>query len=207
MGKKDKRIDAYIGKAAEFAKPVLNHLRKLVHETCPDVEEAIKWGMPYFIYKDEMMCGMASFKQHCVFGFWKATLMKDPVLLENARKESAMGHLGRITSMKDLPSDVKIRSYIKEAMKLNEDGVKNKITTRGKAKALKEPDYFLKAVKKSKKAWTAYQAFSQSHKNEYVEWITEAKTAPTREKRIAQMMEWLEESKPRNWKYMKEYKK
>src|SRR5205085_5821992 len=122
MGKKAKVIDAYIAKSADFAKPVLNHIRKLVHEACPDVEEKMKWSFPHFDYKGEMMCSMAAFKQHCAFGFWKAALMKDPKLVENAKTEEAMGHMGRITSLKDLPPDKKLTGYIKEAMKLNELG-------------------------------------------------------------------------------------
>src|SRR4249920_1912524 len=124
MGKKEKAIDNYIARSADFAKPILNHIRELVHKTCPDAEEKMKWSFPHFDYKGEMMCSMAAFKQHCVFGFWKAALMKDPVLIENARSEVAMGHLGRITSLKNLPSDKKIIVWIKEAMKLNDEGIK-----------------------------------------------------------------------------------
>src|SRR3989339_1231974 len=123
MGKKDPRVDAYIAKSQEFAKPILEHLRALVHKACPGVEETIKWGFASFDYKGPY-CSMAAFKQHCVFGFWKAALMKDPVLMSNAKSETAMGHMGRITSLKDLPSDKVLISYLKEAAKLNDDGVK-----------------------------------------------------------------------------------
>ncbi len=121
--KKNEDVDQYIKKAQPFAQPILIHLRKLIHETCPNVEEKIKWGMPSFEYKG-LLCGFAAFKEHCTFGFWKASLMKDPTLMLNAKSEVAMGHLGRITSIKDLPSDKKIIGYIKEAMKLNDDGIK-----------------------------------------------------------------------------------
>ena len=114
MAKKEKAIDTYIAKSAGFAKPILNHIRELVHKACPDVEEKIKWGMPFFDYKGEMLCHMASFKQHAVMGFWKAPLMKDSILVENAKSETAMGHLGKISSLKDLPSDKKITAWIKK---------------------------------------------------------------------------------------------
>jgi hypothetical protein len=126
MPQTDSRIDAYIAKGEPFAQPVLTHLRLLVHEACPEVEETIKWGFPHFDYKGEMMCSMASFKKHCVFGFWKASLMKDPALVETAKTEVAMGHIGKITTLKELPSDRKMKAWIKEAMKLNEQGVKIK---------------------------------------------------------------------------------
>lgn len=130
--KTDKRIDAYIQKSAAFAQPILMHLRELVHEACPEVEETMKWNFPHFMYKNDMFCSMASFKQHCVFGFWKAALMKDKQLMEMAKSEVAMGHLGRITSMADLPSDQKMKGWIREAMKLNDAGVKVKRVTKSR---------------------------------------------------------------------------
>src|SRR5689334_22909319 len=125
MGKKDPRIDAYIAKAADFAKPILKHYRELVHKACPDVEEVIKWGFPHFDYKGGPMSSMASFKQHCAIGFWKAALMTESKkLVEKAKTEEAMGHMGRITSLKDLPKDSVLRAYIKDAMRLNDAGIK-----------------------------------------------------------------------------------
>ncbi len=203
MGKLDKRIDAYIVKAQPFAWPILEHLRTLVHKVCPEVEESIKWSFPHFNYKGEMMCSMASFKQHCAFGFWKAALMKDKTLLANAKGETAMGHLGRITSLKDLPSDATIIRYLKEAMKLNDAGIKMEKKKRISMNKLVIPGYFTKELKKSKAAQKTFEAFSPSNKKEYVLWITEAKTEVTRKSRMATAIEWMAEGKPRNWKYMK----
>lgn len=201
MGKRDKRIDTYILKSADFAIPILNHLRELVHVACPDVEETVKWGFPHFDYKG-VMCSMASFKQHCVFGFWKAALMKDKKLMANAKSETSMGHLGRIESLNDLPSDSVMIRYIKEAAKLNEAGIKLEKKAPVK-KALVIPTYFTKALKTNKKAQTTFKTFSYSNQKDYVEWITEAKTDATREKRMATALEWMAEGKVRNWKYMK----
>lgn len=202
MAKKEKAIDAYIAKSADFAKPILNHIRNLVHKTCPGVEEKMKWSFPHFDYRDEMMCSMAAFKQHAVFGFWKAAIMKDPVLLENARSEVAMGHLGRLTSLKELPSDKKMTAWIKEAMQLNEKGIKLPSKTKpAQKKELVVPDHFLKALSKNKKAKQVFENFAYSHKKEYLEWITEAKTEETRNKRMATALEWIAEGKGRNWKY------
>jgi uncharacterized protein YdeI (YjbR/CyaY-like superfamily) len=206
MAIKEKKINAYIAKSADFAKPILNHIRELVHKTCPDVEEKVKWGMPFFDYKGEMLCHMASFKQHAVMGFWKAPLMKDSILVENAKSETAMGHLGRIGSLKDLPSDKKITAWIKEAMELNDKGIKlpAKVKPTEKAKTeLPVPDYFTKALAKNKKAKQVFENFAYSHKKEYLMWITEAKTEETRNKRMATALEWLAEGKSRLWKYDK----
>lgn len=202
--KTNTKVDEYINKVQPFAKPILSHLRKLIHETCTDVEENIKWGMPSFEYFG-MMCGFAAFKQHCTFGFWKASLMKDPVLMINAKSENAMGHLGRITSLKDLPSDKKIISYIKEAMRLNEEGIKVVKAKPVKEKDIVVPEDVLSSIKKNKKAFATFKAFSASNKKEYLDWITEAKTDATKEKRLSQAIEWMAEGKPRNWKYMKKY--
>jgi uncharacterized protein YdeI (YjbR/CyaY-like superfamily) len=202
MGQKNKAIDTYIAKSADFAKPILNHLRELVHAACPDVEEKTKWGMPHFDYKGEMMCSMAAFKGHAVLGFWKAALMKDPVLKETAQSEVAMGHLGRITSLKDLPADKKITGWIKEAMQLNDKGIKLPAKTKStEKKELIAPDYFIKAIAKNKKAAATFDGFSYSHKKEYIEWITEAKTEETRNKGMTQAIEMMAEGKSRNWKY------
>jgi uncharacterized protein YdeI (YjbR/CyaY-like superfamily) len=202
MAKKEKAVDTYIAKSADFAKPILNHIRELVHKTCPDAEEKMKWSMPFFDYKGEMLCHMAAFKQHAVMSFWKASLMKDPVLMENAKSEISMGHLGRITSLKDMPADKKIIAWIKEAMALNDKGIKlpakQKVTTK---KELVVPDYFIKALSKNKKALQTFEAFSYSDKKEYVEWIIDAKTDVTRDKRIATAIEMMAEGKSRNWKY------
>ena len=204
MATKEKKIDAYIAKSADFAKPILNHIRELVHKACPDVEEKMKWSFPHFDYKGEMMCSMAAFKQHAVLNFWKAALMKDPVLIENARSETAMGHLGRITSLKDLPADKKLAAWIKEAMLLNDKGIK--LPARKIPEVKKEiivPEFFMKAIKKNKKAWQNFESFAYSHRKEYIQWITEAKTEPTRLKRLTTAIEWIEAGKGRNWKYEK----
>lgn len=200
----DRRIDLYIDRAQPFARPILDHLRRLVHTACPDVEETIKWGFPHFDYKGEMMCSMAAFKRHCAFGFWKASLMKDKKLTANAESESAMGHLGRITSLDALPSDKKMNAYIKEAAALNAQGIKIKKSPAAKQQQpLMVPSYFSNAIKKNAKASEVFAAFSVSQKREYVEWIVEAKTEETRSKRLATAVEWISEGKIRNWKYVK----
>ncbi len=202
MLQKDKRIDTYILKSGDFARPVLNHLRRLVHTACPNVEETIKWGFPHFDYKG-MMCSMAAFKQHCAFGFWKTALMKDAKEMIG-KNEYAMGHLGKIKSITDLPPDKKIISWIKEAMKLNDDDVKLPERKRtASPKEMEIPDALQKALNKNKTAATAFDNFSPSHKREYVEWIDEAKTEETKNKRITQTIEWVAEGKSRNWKYMR----
>ena len=195
MGKTDPRVDQYIAKSADFAKPILMHLRKVVHAACPDVEETMKWSAPHFDYKG-MMCGMSAFKSHCAFGFWKSSLVLDGPGLRDA-----MGHFGRITSVGDLPSDRVLTGYIKKAAKLNDAGVKVARKSAQPKKPLSVPADFAGALKKKPAARKAFDAFSPSHRREYVEWITEAKTDATRQKRMATAVEWLAEGKSRNWKY------
>ena len=200
----DARIDAYIAKSADFAKPILTHLRKLVHKACPGVTETVKWGMPFFENNGAILCNMASFKQHCSFGFWNAPLLKDPEGILHIKEKNAMGHMDKITSLKDLPADKIMLAYLKEAALLNEQGVKKTVMTKKAPKApLPEPAELTAALKKNKKAKTTFDAFPPSHRREYIEWISEAKTDATREKRVATTIEWLEEGKDRNWKYRK----
>ena len=191
----DKRIDAYIEKSRDFARPILEHLRKLIHKACPDVEETIKWGSPHFDYKGSL-AGMASFKEHCAFGFWKHSLLEGTEL-----QRTAMGSFGRITSLKDLPKDKDIIALIHQAMELNEKRIKVPKKPAATKADILVPDALAAALAKNKKANTAFDKFSPSHRREYIEWITEAKTEPTRDKRVATAIEWLSEGKSRNWKY------
>ena len=192
-------VDGYIEKSQDFAKPILRHIRKLVRATIPEVEEVKKWSFPHFVYKGETLCSMAAFKEHCAFGFWKASLMKDPQKLMNGK--DAMGHFGRITSLKDLPSNKIMKEYIKEAAKLNDEGVKVIKVKKAPKEELETPDYFQKALNKNKNAKEYFEAFSPSCKREYIMWLTEAKTEATRNKRMESALEWIAEGKKRNWKY------
>ncbi len=203
MSATDSRIDAYIEKSAPFAKPVLQHIRELVHKACPAVEETMKWSFPHFDYKG-IMCSMASFKHHCAFSFWKASIMKDPERILKIKDRESMGHFDKISSLEDLPSDEVLIAYIKEAARLNDEEIKlPSKTKRLEKKELEIPDYLTAALKKNEKAQTCFDNFSPSHKREYIEWITEAKTEATRMKRIETAIEWLVEGKIRNWKYLK----
>lgn len=198
MAKRDPRVDAYIKKAQPFAKPILTHLRKVVHDACPDVEETVKWGMPHFDYKGPF-CGMAGFKGHATFGFWKGGLLK-----ENLPKvdEKAMGQFGRIASLADLPGAATLTRLVKAAAKLNDDGVAVKRKTAPKA-PLKTPPDLLAALKKNTKALATFTTFTPGRRREYVAWILEAKQAATRASRITTAVGWMAEGKVRNWKYVK----
>ena len=200
---KNKQIDAYIAKSADFAKPILTHLRELVHKACPDVEEVMKWSFPNFDYKG-VFCSMAAFKEHCSFGFWKASLMKDPKKILQVAERGGMGNFDRITSLKDLPSDKILLGFIKQAVELNDKGVKRPVTvTKKGSKTIDTPDYFAKALKKNKVAEKIFEELAYSHRKEYIQWFEEAKTGETRNKRITQAIEWIAEGKGRNWKYQK----
>ena len=201
MGTRDPRIDAYIAKSADFAKPVLTHLREVVHAACPQVEETMKWSFPHFMYEG-MLCGMASFKGHCTFGFWKGSLILDAA---GNRADEAMGQFGRITKIGDLPPKKVIAGYIKEAMRLNENGVKSPSRSQPKVKKppVVVPADVAAALKKNRKAAATFEQFSESHRREYIEWITEAKTDATRQRRLDTAIEWMAEGKSRNWKYVR----
>ena len=200
MGTRDKRIDAYIARSAEFAKPVLAHLRELVHQACPGVQETIKWGFPHFDYHG-ILCSMAAFKKHCTFGFWKAKLMTGYSKELQPVGKTAMGNLGRITRLQDLPSDARLRKHIKEATRLNKSGTRMERIPAAEKKLLTVPAFFKRELNKNPKAKATFDAFSYSHRKDYVEWVAEAKTETTRKKRMATSMEWLAAGKRHNWKY------
>jgi uncharacterized protein YdeI (YjbR/CyaY-like superfamily) len=201
MPTKHPAVDEYIAKAQPFARPILKRLRAAVHKGCPECVETIKWGMPSFDYNGPY-CSMAAFKAHCVFGFWKAKLLEDPKGILEKENRTAMGHLGRITSVDELPSDAAIVGLVRSAATLNAEGVKMKRVVKKKP-PLKVPPAILEAIRRNRAALATWEAFSASCKREYVEWISEAKTDATREKRMAHMLEWLADGKQRNWKYQK----
>jgi uncharacterized protein YdeI (YjbR/CyaY-like superfamily) len=196
MGKRDPRVDAYIARSAGFAQPILNHLRALVHRGCPEVEETLKWGMPSFTYQG-ILCGIAAFKNYCTLGFWKHSLLESG----GKAQKDAMGQFGRITTLSDLPNDKVLIKLVKEAMALNEAGVKAARKPKPKKPELKAPDYLIKALRRKKNALAEFERFSASGKREYIEWLLDAKTEETRDRRLATAVEWISEGKGRNWKY------
>jgi hypothetical protein len=202
MGKKDARVDAYIEVSAPFARPILKHLRKVVHAGCPEVVETLKWSFPHFMYKG-ILASMAAFKEHCSFGFWKGELLAAQHAGIAAKQEEAMGHFGRLAKLSDLPGEAVLIRLVKAAAELNDQGVTAPSRSRKNRKPpLKVPAFFLDALRRNRKALATFEAFSTSHKREYVEWVTEAKTDETRTRRLDTSIAWLAEGKPRNWKYV-----
>ena len=200
------RIDLYIAKAKPFAQPILIHIRELVHKSCPNVVEGIKWSRPFFEYKGVILGNMSAFNEHCSFGFWGEEIA---AVLREAKvvQEGGMGSLGRITSIKDMPSNKEMLGFLRQATAFIDSGnytspitARNRVVKAPKA-AIETPPEFTKALKASKKAATVFAAFSPSCKREYTEWIAGAKRPETRDKRIAQAVEWIAEGKQRNWKY------
>ena len=192
----DPRIDDYIQSAAAFAQPMLVHIRDTVHQACPQVEETIKWGMPTFMHAGGILCGMAAFKKHVSFGYWKHALV-----VGDGSAQEGMGSYGKMASLKDLPPKKTLLARIRKAAKLNEDGVKAPAQRKSAKPFPQEPDDLVAALRKNKAAQATYEAFPPSCKREYVEWSTEAKREETRAKRLAQAVEWMAEGKRRNWKY------
>jgi uncharacterized protein YdeI (YjbR/CyaY-like superfamily) len=196
----DDRIDAYIAKAAPFARPILEHLRAVVHEACPTAEETLKWSMPHFTYAGKILAGMSAFKQHAAF----AVPMLDRSEGQADKRDEAMGHYGRISALSDLPAKRTLVAQLKQAVEAIDAGGKLRSSKRDTPKpSLPMPDDFAKALTKTAAAKTHFAKFAPSKQREYVEWIVEAKQEATRARRIAQAVEWISEGKARHWKYEK----
>ncbi len=197
----DPRIDAYIAASPEFARPILEHVRAVVHAACPDVEETMKWSRPHFLYKG-ILLGMSAFKAHCAVGFWKGSL-----IVAGYEGEDGMGQFGRITTIKDLPSKKVLAGYVKLAMKLNDTGAvtpaREARATRPAAPPVATPADLAAALAANAAARATFEKGSPSFRREYVDWIDGAKADATRQRRLLQAVEWLAEGKARNWKYEK----
>lgn len=191
-----KKVDAYIANAAPFAQPILRHVRAAIRAGCPSIEERIKWGVPAFVNKG-IVAGMAAFKAHATFGFWRWKDLADPKGLFE-RRDGMMGT--RYTDVKDLPAKAVIAEYAKRALALDESGVKAK-KVRVKRPETKVPADLAAALRKDAKARKVFEGFAPSHRREYIEWIEEAKRPETRAKRLAETMRLLARGKSRNWKY------
>ena len=191
---RDPRIDAYIDKAGEFARPVLRHFRELVHATVEGVDEAVKWGMPHFTHKGKNIAGMAAFKAHCA------------VMIHGAGRQSeaeGMGSYGKIASLEDLPDDAELATKLVEAReRIDTAGSAVKRPAKREPKAeLPVPQDFDAALRENPRALSTFEAFPPSQRREYVAWVSEAKQDATRAKRLSTAIEWLAEGKRRNWKY------
>lgn len=193
----DPRVDAYIAKKADFAQVIMIHLRSLVHATCPEAEEAIKWSMPFFTYRGQNLCNMAGFKAHVAFGFWHDKVAGDAMEVGG---EGAMGQMGRIASLTDLPPDAEIAALIRKGMALIDAGEKPRQDVKPRADQPIAPE-FQAAIDANPTAAAVWASFTPGKIRDYVEWINDAKRAETRDKRIAQAVAWIAEGKDRNWKY------
>lgn len=193
--KTDPRIDAYIAKQADFARPILIHLREMLHEACPDCEETLKWSMPSFLYRGKILASFAAFKAHASFGYWN-----DAMLREDEKNRSAMGQFGRITALGDLPERDKLIALTRQSMALIDSGAKPARATAKKA-PFSVPQDMRTAIDGNAAAKATFDGFPPSAQRDYVEWITEAKRDETRAKRLAEAVEWLAEGKRRHWKY------
>lgn len=204
MKKRSAQIDDYIAKAPKYARPILIKLRSLFHKACPQIEETLKWRFPHFEHKG-IVGSMAAFKNYVSYGFWKGKLMSDPAGLFEAVGETGMCGT-QVARLRDLPPDKLLIDYIKEAVKLNEDEVKLPRPAARKPgdKQIETPADLQALLHKNKKAAAAFEAFSYSHRKEYIEWINEAKQEVTRHKRLAATIEQLAEGKSRHWKYQKQ---
>ncbi|TMJ15011.1 MAG: hypothetical protein E6G94_08190 [Alphaproteobacteria bacterium] len=194
---RDPRVDAYIEKQAEFARPILAALRERVHAACPECEEAIKWSHPFFLFEGRMLGHMAGFKAHAVFGFWQGK----SVTGESTAERDAMGSFGRLTSLADLPEETVFAALVHKAMALGSGEAKAPRPVKHPKPPAEPPPDLLAALDSNPTARATFDLFPPGCRREYVEWVTEAKREETRQKRIAQAVEWLAEGKRRNWKY------
>ena len=201
MAKAKPNTDSYIESAPEFARPILTKIRELFHQAAPEIVESIKWGAPCFEH-DGLVAGMAAFKKHVRLSFFKGGLVGDPKKIFDQTNCNSMGSI-KLCSMEDFPPNKVLLAYIRRAIKVNVDGKKQPRKKKTPRPPAKVPPDLQAALKKNAKARKTFEAFSPSHRREYIDWITEAKREETRKRRLVQAIEWLSEGKPRNWKYMK----
>ena len=189
MATRDPRVEAYIAKSSDFAKPILKQIRSAIHKGHPAVSETIKWGVPAYVDERGIFCMTAAFKQHCAWVFWTG---RTPTSVDAKQFRT-------ITSIGDLPPQRELVAIVKQAA--TSAPTSREKTTKRPAKPVTVPTYFRTALRTNAKARAAFDAFPPSHKREYVDWIASAKTDDTRQRRIATALQWIASGKSRNWKY------
>jgi hypothetical protein len=199
MATKDPRVDSYIEESAEFARPILKHLRKVIHQGCPAAAETIRWGCPFFEYHG-LLCGFASFKAHCSLFFWRDIDVSRWLAKTNVAG-AGMGQFGKMTSMADVPKDSVLLACVRAAVEQRDAPASQTKRARQPAKELPVPPDLKKALAANAKAAATFRNFAPSHRRAYLDWISEAKQPATRERRLHTTIEWLTEGKPQNWKY------
>jgi hypothetical protein len=195
MATTDPRIDAYIAKQGDFARPILTWIRAQMHAASPDIGEAIKWGMPFFTYQDRPLANMAAFKAHASFGFW------DRAGMATGKEGEAMGQYGRLTSLADLPPEAEFCALVQAALAPIAAGDAPKRVRGAPKPDLPVPDALAQALADDALATATWDGFPPGCRREYSEWIGEAKRPETRDKRVAQTIAQLREGKKMNWKY------
>jgi uncharacterized protein YdeI (YjbR/CyaY-like superfamily) len=183
--------------AQPFAKPILKRLRTIIHKACPQVTEDIKWGKPFYLYQDRVLCATMGFKKHCALVFWKSALIKK----KNGKKAiEDLKLLRRISLLEELPSERDLVAYFQLAMHFNEPTTK--LPPREKRSApMKVPGELTSALRANPKALKTFNSFTPSKKKDYIYWIIGAKTEETRERRLETAIDWMNAGKSRNWKY------
>lgn len=202
-------VDAYIAKCQPFAQPILEHLRAILHEAAPGVEEAIKWSHPFFLYRGIILANLAGFKGHCSLGLWgqesTAELRRDGVASGGVASDGGMGSFGRIASLEDLPPRKQILGYVRGAVRKIDDGTRTRslpARTRVAKPPAEVPEALAAALGKNKAAAAKFEAMSPSCRREYCDWIASAKRDETRDKRVREALGMIAEGKSRNWKYV-----
>jgi len=196
---RDPRIDAYIAKAQPFAQPILTHIRAVMHAACPEAEETIKWGMPFWDYKGRVMASMAAFKAHASMGLWRMGA-EGPSKVGAKDKGDGMGQFGKLASIADLPDEAELTALIHKAMAIIDEGPAPREKKAPKPQ-LPVPEDLAAALAGNPAAKATFDGFSPSNQRDYNEWISEAKRPETRAQRLTQAIEWMAEGKPRHWKY------
>jgi hypothetical protein len=196
----DARVDSYIDGAAEFARPILQRMRKLIHQACPHAVETIKWGFPFFEYHGPL-CGFAAFKAHCSLFFWR-DIDVTPLLPTTNSAGEGMGDLGKLTSLGDLPKDSILLACFRAAVEQRDSPKPKPTRTRKLVRELSVPADLKKALSGNAAAAETFKNFAPSYRREYIEWITGAKRPETRERRLENAVQWMSEGKRQNWKYM-----
>ena len=194
--RKFESVQEYFDELEYFRAEALK-LRKIV--TAVGFDEVLKWSMPVYVYGGKNVVGIYASKKYVGLWFYQGVLLTDPdQVLVNAQagKTKAMRHW-RFDDLKKIKT-TKIKKYCLEAMSLAEQGKEIKPN---RNKPVNVPVELEKALAVNEKAALSFNAMSKSYRREYADYISDAKRADTKQRRIEKIIPMILDSVGLNDKY------
>lgn len=177
------KIDRFINHAKTWQEEMAT-IRSIVLG-CGLTEE-LKWRLPCYTLEGDNIVIIQGFKEYCALMFFKGALLKDSKKILKAPGNSQAARQIRFKNTKEVEKlKSVIKSYIKEAIKIEKSGEK---VTLKKTEDFKVPKEFQDKLNKDPKLKTAFYALTPGRQRAYLYYFSGAKQSKTIEARVEKCM-------------------